>query len=135
MEHFYTIQGEGYYTGNAAYFIRLGGCDVGCVWCDVKESWEADKHPQYELNEIVSWVEKANAQLVVITGGEPLMHDLSELTALFKSKNIQTNIIYTVYTVYTVPYCTTLDRKNKTQNSPFISHFSPQAHISFSVRP
>jgi organic radical activating enzyme len=92
MEHFYTIQGEGYYTGNAAYFIRLGGCDVGCVWCDVKESWEADKHPQYELNEILSWVEKANAQLVVITGGEPLMHDLSELTALFKSKNIQTNI-------------------------------------------
>jgi len=92
MEHFYTIQGEGYYTGNAAYFIRLGGCDVGCVWCDVKESWEADKHPQYDLNEILSWVEKANAQLVVITGGEPLMHDLSELTALFKSKNIQTNI-------------------------------------------
>lgn len=92
MEHFYTIQGEGYYTGNAAYFIRLGGCDVGCVWCDVKESWEADKHPQYEHNEIVSWVEKANTQLVVITGGEPLMHDLSELTALFKSKNIQTNI-------------------------------------------
>ena len=92
MEHFYTIQGEGYYTGNAAYFIRLGGCDVGCVWCDVKESWEADKHPQYELNEILSWVEKANAQLVVVTGGEPLMHDLSELTALFKSKNIQTNI-------------------------------------------
>ena len=92
MEHFYTIQGEGYFTGNAAYFIRLGGCDVGCVWCDVKESWEADKHPQYELNEILSWVEKANAQLVVITGGEPLMHDLSELTALFKSKNIQTNI-------------------------------------------
>ena len=92
MEHFYTIQGEGYYTGHAAYFIRLGGCDVGCVWCDVKESWEANKHPQYELNEIVSWVEKANAKLVVITGGEPLMHDLSELTTLFKSKNIQTNI-------------------------------------------
>lgn len=92
MEHFYTIQGEGYYTGHAAYFIRLGGCDVGCVWCDVKESWDANKHQQYELNEIVSWVERANAKLVVITGGEPLMHDLSELTALFKSKSIQTNI-------------------------------------------
>jgi organic radical activating enzyme len=92
MEHFYTIQGEGYFTGNAAYFIRLGGCDVGCIWCDVKESWDADKHPQYELNEIVSWVEKARAKLVVITGGEPLMHDLTELTAMLKSKGIQTNI-------------------------------------------
>lgn len=92
MEHFYTIQGEGYYTGHAAYFIRLGGCDVGCVWCDVKESWEANKHPQYELNEIVSWVEKAQSKLVVITGGEPLMHDLTALTALLKSKGIQTNI-------------------------------------------
>ncbi len=92
MEHFYTIQGEGYYTGHAAYFIRLGGCDVGCVWCDVKESWEANKHPQYELTEIVSWVEKANAKLVVITGGEPLMHDLTALTAILKSKGILTNI-------------------------------------------
>ena len=92
MEHFYTIQGEGYYSGHAAYFIRLGGCDVGCVWCDVKESWDADKHPQCELNDIVSWVEKARAKLVVITGGEPLMHDLTKLTATLKSKGIQTNI-------------------------------------------
>jgi 7-carboxy-7-deazaguanine synthase len=92
MEHFYTIQGEGYYSGHAAYFIRLGGCDVGCVWCDVKESWDADKHPQCELNDIVSWVEKARAKLVVITGGEPLMHDLTKLTSTLKSKGIQTNI-------------------------------------------
>jgi organic radical activating enzyme len=92
MEHFYTIQGEGYYSGHAAYFIRLGGCDVGCVWCDVKESWDADKHPEYGLNDIVSWVEKARAKLVVITGGEPLMHDLTKLTATLKSKGIQTNI-------------------------------------------
>ncbi len=92
MEHFYTIQGEGYYTGNAAYFIRLGGCDVGCVWCDVKDSWDADKHPQNTISQIVSWVENANANLVVITGGEPLMHNLTELTSLLHSKNIQTNI-------------------------------------------
>lgn len=92
MEHFYTIQGEGYYTGNAAYFIRLGGCDVGCVWCDVKDSWDADKHPQFTISQIVSWVENANANLVVITGGEPLMHNLTELTSLLQSKNIRTNI-------------------------------------------
>jgi 7-carboxy-7-deazaguanine synthase len=92
MEHFYTIQGEGYYQGHAAYFIRLGGCDVGCVWCDVKESWDADKHPQYSIDEIVSWVVDAKAPLAVITGGEPLLYNLDELTAALKSKGIQTNI-------------------------------------------
>ena len=74
MEHFYTIQGEGFYQGRAAYFIRLGGCDVGCVWCDVKESWDASKHPQYAVNDIVSFVTNSNAKLAVITGGEPLLH-------------------------------------------------------------
>jgi 7-carboxy-7-deazaguanine synthase len=92
MEHFYTIQGEGYYTGRAAYFVRLGGCDVGCIWCDVKESWDKDAHQKYEIEEIVSWVVNANAPLCVITGGEPLMHDLSLLTAALKAKNIQVNI-------------------------------------------
>ena len=92
MEHFYTIQGEGYYQGHAAYFIRLGGCDVGCVWCDVKESWDADKHPQYSIEEITSWVLDAKAPLAVITGGEPLLHNLDELTASLKAKGIQTNI-------------------------------------------
>lgn len=92
MEHFYTIQGEGYYQGHAAYFIRLGGCDVGCVWCDVKESWDAGKHPQYSVEEIVSWVVEAKAPLAVITGGEPLLHNLDELTAALKAKGIQTNI-------------------------------------------
>ncbi|MEZ4805135.1 MAG: hypothetical protein R2852_06550 [Bacteroidia bacterium] len=56
MEHFFTIQGEGYYTGHAAYFIRLGGCSVGCVWCDVKDSWEADKHPQLAVDSLVNEV-------------------------------------------------------------------------------
>lgn len=92
MEHFYTIQGEGYYQGNAAYFIRLGGCDVGCVWCDVKESWDASIHPLYEISEIVKWVKQANAQIAVITGGEPLMHSLTALTAELQKNGVKTNI-------------------------------------------
>lgn len=92
MEHFYTIQGEGYYQGHAAYFVRLGGCDVGCVWCDVKESWDADKHPLYSIDEIVTWVVEAKAPLAVITGGEPLLHQLDELTQALKVKGIKTNI-------------------------------------------
>jgi organic radical activating enzyme len=92
MEHFYTIQGEGYYQGHAAYFIRLGGCDVGCVWCDVKESWDAGKHPVYEIDEIVKLVCETPANLVVITGGEPLMHNLDALTASLRAAGLQTNI-------------------------------------------
>ena len=92
MEHFYTIQGEGYYQGHAAYFIRLGGCDVGCVWCDVKESWDADAHPKYEIEQIVQMVKADAALLAVITGGEPLMHNLDELTRQLRAEGIQTNI-------------------------------------------
>lgn len=79
MEHFYTLQGEGAHTGRAAYFIRLGGCDVGCVWCDVKDSWDADAHPIMSSEEIVALASKSPARLAVITGGEPAMHDLSYL--------------------------------------------------------
>ncbi len=92
MEHFYTIQGEGFYQGHAAYFIRLGGCDVGCVWCDVKESWDADAHPKYSIDEMVNWVVDAQAPLAVITGGEPLLHQLDGLTTALKNKGIKTNI-------------------------------------------
>lgn len=92
MEHFYTIQGEGFYQGHAAYFIRLGGCDVGCVWCDVKESWDADAHPKYSIDEMVNWVVDAKAPLAVITGGEPLLHQLDGLTTALKNKGIKTNI-------------------------------------------
>ncbi|RZK65156.1 MAG: 4Fe-4S cluster-binding domain-containing protein [Pedobacter sp.] len=100
MEHFYTLQGEGYHQGRAAYFIRLGGCDVGCVWCDVKDSWDASKHPQFSLSQIVEMVETGCAEnqqrpedvLVVITGGEPLMHQLDGLTSILQSKGFQTNI-------------------------------------------
>jgi 7-carboxy-7-deazaguanine synthase len=92
MEHFYTIQGEGYHQGKAAYFIRLGGCDVGCVWCDVKDSWDAEKHPKYEVRSLMSEISKTSAALVVITGGEPLMHNLDELTHELQNAGLKTNI-------------------------------------------
>lgn len=92
MEAFYTLQGEGYYQGKAAYFIRLGGCDVGCHWCDVKESWDVNAHPQLTLDEIVAEAAKHPGKLAVITGGEPLMHHLDELTNALHNAGIQTNI-------------------------------------------
>jgi len=100
MEHFYTIQGEGFHQGRAAYFVRLGGCDVGCVWCDVKDSWDADAHPKKTVDEIVSLVSQnadsisngKSGGLVVITGGEPLMHDLTQLTLALKENGFETNI-------------------------------------------
>ena len=92
MEHFYTLQGEGYFQGRAAYFIRLGGCDVGCVWCDVKDSWDADKHPSVEIDFLIKEIKKTSAQIVVITGGEPLLHNLDALTSELKNAGLQTNI-------------------------------------------
>lgn len=92
MEAFYTIQGEGFHQGKAAYFIRLGGCDVGCVWCDVKESWDANAHPVKTIEEIVDEAKKYPARLAVITGGEPLLHDLTELTNTLHKENFTTNI-------------------------------------------
>jgi organic radical activating enzyme len=92
MEHFYTIQGEGYHQGRAAYFIRLGGCDVGCVWCDVKDSWDASKHPLMSIDELVATVKQTPGKLVVITGGEPLMHDLTALTSALQKNGLETNI-------------------------------------------
>ncbi len=91
MEHFYTIQGEGYYQGRAAYFVRLGGCDVGCPWCDVKESWDAEAHPKMSVEEIVAAVDEAGAKICVITGGEPLMYDLTALTAALRAKGIRSH--------------------------------------------
>lgn len=92
MEAFYTLQGEGYHQGRAAYFIRLGGCDVGCVWCDVKDSWDADKHPKLSIESIVSEACKYPGRLAVITGGEPLLHNLDELTKALQDKGFETNI-------------------------------------------
>lgn len=92
MEAFYTIQGEGFHQGKAAYFIRLAGCDVGCVWCDVKESWDEKNHPLISIKEIVSEASKMPGRLVVVTGGEPLMHNLTELTAQLRQAGFTTNI-------------------------------------------
>lgn len=92
MEDFYTIQGEGYFQGHAAYFIRLGGCDVGCVWCDVKESWDAEAHPKVSVNEMVRRAQASGTEIVVITGGEPAMYDLTLLTGGLKKVGLRTNI-------------------------------------------
>jgi 7-carboxy-7-deazaguanine synthase len=102
MESFYTLQGEGFHQGRAAYFIRLGGCDVGCVWCDVKESWDASIHPRFSVEDIVNKAKEETAgnrsqvagknNLVVITGGEPLLHHLDELTKALQDAGFETNI-------------------------------------------
>ena len=89
MEEFYTIQGEGYHTGKAAYFIRLGGCDVGCHWCDVKESWDAQLHPLTAADQIVENAKIHPSQTVVVTGGEPLIYNLNYLTQRLKSEGIK----------------------------------------------
>ena len=91
MEEFYTIQGEGYHTGKAAYFIRVGGCDVGCHWCDVKESWNAELHPPTIANTIVEHAKKYS-DTVVITGGEPLMWSMDYLTKKLQQNGIKTHI-------------------------------------------
>ena len=92
MEEFYTIQGEGFNTGKAAYFIRIGGCDVGCHWCDVKESWDANIHPLTPIEKIIENVLYYKAKSVVVTGGEPLIYNLDALTKLLKQNNIETFI-------------------------------------------
>ena len=91
MEEFYTIQGEGFHKGTAAYFIRVGGCDVGCHWCDVKESWNANLHPPTETSRIVENAAKYS-DTIVVTGGEPLMWDMNTLTTQLKEKGLKTHI-------------------------------------------
>jgi len=92
MEDFYTIQGEGFYQGHAAYFIRLGGCDVGCVWCDVKESWDVNAHPKVRIDDLVKKAKSSGGEIVVITGGEPAMHNLDLLTEELQKARLKTNI-------------------------------------------
>lgn len=92
MEHFYTVQGEGAYTGHAAYFIRLAGCDVGCVWCDVKESWGVSSNQIVSLTELVEQASAEPAKIAVITGGEPLLHDLNPLTRALKEKGFRLHL-------------------------------------------
>jgi 7-carboxy-7-deazaguanine synthase len=88
MEHFYTLQGEGYHSGRAAYFVRLEGCDVGCVWCDVKESWEIEEKDYRSVDSIIEDVLQSGTDFCVITGGEPCMHDISKLCESLKNANI-----------------------------------------------
>ncbi|MEX0722864.1 MAG: 7-carboxy-7-deazaguanine synthase QueE [Gracilimonas sp.] len=92
VEHFYTIQGEGAHTGRASYFIRTAGCDVNCWWCDVKESWEEEGHPKITVRDLVDAAKDSKAPFVVITGGEPLLHDLLPLTLGLKSAGLQVHI-------------------------------------------
>ena len=92
MEMFYSLQGEGYHQGKAAYFIRLAGCDVGCVWCDVKESWDASNHPVLSIEEIVSSALAHPGRLAIITGGEPLLYNLDALTSALKKAGFEINI-------------------------------------------
>jgi 7-carboxy-7-deazaguanine synthase len=92
MEDFLTLQGEGFHQGSAAYFLRLGGCDVGCVWCDVKESWPAEAHPKVEVAEMADRAAKSGAPLAVVTGGEPTMYDLHELTDALHKRGLRTHL-------------------------------------------
>jgi organic radical activating enzyme len=92
MEQFYTVQGEGYYQGHAAYFIRLGGCDVGCVWCDVKESWDASAHPLCDTEKLAAAAADSGSRIAVVTGGEPAMYDLTILTSALRKKGLRTHI-------------------------------------------
>jgi len=91
MEAFYTIQGEGFHKGTAAFFIRIGGCDVGCHWCDVKESWNAELHPPTAVSQIANQAQNYS-NTIVVTGGEPLMWDMGPLTKLLHKKGLQTHI-------------------------------------------
>jgi organic radical activating enzyme len=92
MEAFYTLQGEGYYSGKPAYFLRVGGCDVGCHWCDVKESWDANLHPPTTIADIIKGIAEYPADTVVITGGEPLMWNLEKLTIKLKEKGLKIHL-------------------------------------------
>ena len=98
MESFYTLQGEGFHSGRAAYFIRFSGCDVGCIWCDVKESWETQPEQVKSIDEIVNWVVTYPSKFVVLTGGEPAMYNLNELVEKLKENKmyvaIETSGVY-----------------------------------------
>lgn len=92
MESFHTLQGEGAFTGQAAYFIRLAGCDVGCTWCDVKDSWDASKHPVHFVEQIVEDASRHPARIAVVTGGEPLLYNLLPLTTALRKAGFRTHI-------------------------------------------
>ena len=92
METFTSIQGEGVHTGVPSFFIRLAGCDVGCVWCDVKESWDKEKHPLFSLETLVEAAVGSGMKVVIVTGGEPTMHDLSPLTEALRNEGLSIHL-------------------------------------------
>lgn len=92
MEHFYTIQGEGVHTGKSAYFIRTGGCDVKCWWCDVKDSWDESIHPRLKVSDLIGFVKDANPRFVVVTGGEPLLHNMEPLTQVLHAHDVNVHL-------------------------------------------
>ena len=92
MEAFATVQGEGAHTGTPSWFIRLGGCDVGCVWCDVKESWDPEAHPRVAVEDIVAAAVESGRKTVVVTGGEPAMHNLAPLTDALRAAGLTAHI-------------------------------------------
>jgi 7-carboxy-7-deazaguanine synthase len=92
VETFHSVQGEGFWTGTSAFFIRLGGCDVYCPWCDQKESWNAQRHPQNSVSKLVEIAKKANPAIIIITGGEPLLHDLTPLTGELGEKGFTVHL-------------------------------------------
>ena len=92
VETFHSVQGEGTWTGVNAFFIRLGGCDVGCPWCDTKESWNPKRHPHYSSEKLAKEAEKYNPAIVIITGGEPLIHDLTPLTNSIKELGMKVHL-------------------------------------------
>ncbi|MEZ4913260.1 MAG: 7-carboxy-7-deazaguanine synthase QueE [Chitinophagales bacterium] len=92
MEIFYSLQGEGYHQGKSATFIRLAGCSIGCVWCDVKESWKTDDYPLQTVSDIINEIKSFPSRLVIITGGEPLMYNLTPLTQILKENGFQVHL-------------------------------------------
>lgn len=92
VETFHSVQGEGFWMGTSAFFIRLAGCDVGCPWCDTKHSWPMDKHPRRDIRDLVNEAKAANPVMAVITGGEPLMHDLDELTSALRKAGLRVHV-------------------------------------------
>lgn len=92
MESFYSLQGEGAFQGHAAYFIRLAGCNVGCHWCDVKESWDIEDDQYQTISEIIDEIKKTNTQIVIVTGGEPLMHDCKALSEQLRQEGYRTHL-------------------------------------------
>ena len=126
VETFHSVQGEGSHTGVSAFFIRLGGCDVHCPWCDTKESWNAKRHPQITVTELAAQVQQAQPAIAIITGGEPLMHDLTPLTTAIKEHNIPVHL----ETSGSHPFSGNFDWVTFSPKQFLAPHFSIYPHVN-----